>query len=121
MKTLNIALAILFFLFAAVQFNDPDPLVWVLVYSAVGTLCLLAALKGYFQWLTLALATAVLIWLLMLLPGIVSWIRMGMPTIVGAMIAEAPHIEVVREFLGLLLALLALMHLWRQARRHASA
>ncbi|MBK9175222.1 MAG: transmembrane 220 family protein [Flavobacteriales bacterium] len=117
MKALNITLAILFLLFAAVQFNDPDPLVWMFVYGAVGTLCLLAALNGHFKWFTAAMAAVVLIWMLMLLPGIVSWVRMGMPPIVGAMKAEAPHIEVVREFLGLFIALLALVHLWRQARR----
>jgi hypothetical protein len=45
--------------------------------------------------------------------------RMGMPTIVGSMKAEEPHIELVREFGGLLLAVAALVYLLRVGRRKA--
>jgi hypothetical protein len=51
--------------------------------------------------------------MLTLLPGFINWLRMGMPTITGSMKAEEEHIEVVREFLGLFLALLAMLHLVR--------
>ena len=35
----NIALAILFFLAATVQFNDPDPIQWAAVYFLSGVIC----------------------------------------------------------------------------------
>ena len=37
-KALNISLAILFFLFAYVQLNDPDPVIWFSVYFIVALL-----------------------------------------------------------------------------------
>lgn len=121
MKALNYVLAAVFFLFAAVQYNDPDPLLWIAVYAAVGTLCLLAALGGHFKWLTGAFTLAVLVWMGSLAPGMADWARMGFPTIVGSMKAEAPHIELVREFLGLLTTLLSLLHLLRLAVRAPKA
>jgi hypothetical protein len=49
--------------------------------------------------------------------GMLEWARMGFPTITGSMKAEEPHIEVVREFLGLLIAVLALSGLALTTRR----
>ena len=117
MKILNLILAAVFFLFAALQCNDPDPLVWMLTYSAVGTLCVIAALGGHFRWVVLGLGLALMAWMLSMLPGVIGWVNDGMPSIAGAMKAETPHIESVREFLGLLLAVAALVHLWRLGKR----
>lgn len=117
MKILNLILAAVFFLFAALQYNDPDPLVWMLTYSAVGTLCVLAALGGHFRWVVLGLGLALMAWMLSMLPGVIGWVNDGMPSIAGAMKAETPHIESVREFLGLLVAVAALVHLWRLGKR----
>ncbi|MBL7956968.1 MAG: transmembrane 220 family protein [Flavobacteriales bacterium] len=119
MKTLNWILAVLFALFAAVQYNDPDPFGWIAVYGAVAALCALGAMGRAPRWALLAVAIVVLIWMVTLAPGMLDWARMGFPTIVGSMKAEAPHVEVVREFLGLLVALLALLHLLRLAGRAA--
>lgn len=118
MKILNFTLAAVFFLFAALQYNDPDPLVWMLAYAAVGTLCVLAALGGHFKWVVLGLGLLLAGWMATMVPGVIDWVNDGMPSITGAMKAETPHIEVMREFLGLLLALGALVHLWRLAQRH---
>ncbi len=117
MKTLNWILAVLFALFAAVQYNDPDPFGWIAVYGAVAALCALGAMGRAPRWALLAVAIVVLIWMVTLAPDMLDWARMGFPTIVGSMKAEAPHVEVVREFLGLLVALLALFHLLRLSRR----
>jgi hypothetical protein len=117
MKALNWILAVLFTLFAAVQHNDPDPLGWIAVYGAVAVLCGLAALGRAPRWALIAVAIAVIIWMAILAPGMLDWARMGFPDIAGSMKAEEPHIEVVREFLGLFLALLALLHLLRLPRQ----
>lgn len=117
MKALNLTLAFLFFLFAGLQFNDPDPLPWMISYTAVATLCSLAAFGGHFKWVTIAVAVPLIIWLLALLPGVIGWIGSGMPSLTGAMKAETPYIEETREFGGLIMAIGALLHLWRLALR----
>lgn len=117
MKALHYTLAAVFFLFAGVQYNDPDPIPWMLTYAAVGTLCLLAGLGGHFPWLSLGLAILLSLWMAFYVPGVIAWFAQGMPSIVGAMKAGTPYIEDMREFLGLLLCVAALLHLWRLGRR----
>jgi len=117
MKFLNALLAVLFFLCAGLQYNDPDPLPWMLMYASVATLCALAAFGGYFKWITIGTMIALAIWMFALLPGVLGWIGDGMPSIAGAMKAETPYIEETREFGGLLMVIAALAHLWRQSVR----
>jgi len=117
MRSLNAFLAVLLGLFAAVQWNDPDPLEWMLAYGAVALLCGLAASGRFFKVPTLAAVVVLGLWALTMLPGFIAWISMGAPSITGSMKAEEPHVEVVREFLGLLLALAALLHVLRLAIR----
>jgi hypothetical protein len=117
MKILNGAFAVLFFLCAGLQYNDPDPLPWMMAYAGVATLCALAAFGGYFKWATIAVATALGIWMLALVPGVIGWIGDGMPSVVGAMKAETPYIEETREFGGLLIAIVVLLHVLQSAIR----
>ncbi|HYI78522.1 MAG TPA: transmembrane 220 family protein, partial [Chryseolinea sp.] len=35
MRIVNFILAVLFLLFAFVQINDPDPVIWILIYGAM--------------------------------------------------------------------------------------
>ena len=35
MKIVNILLAIMFLAFTYLQFNDPDPVIWILIYGAM--------------------------------------------------------------------------------------
>lgn len=41
-KTLALAFAFLFVVFAAVQYNDPDPQVWVPIYGFAAMACIMA-------------------------------------------------------------------------------
>ena len=59
---------------------------------------------------------ASVIWAAALAPEFIGWLRMGAPTIVGSMKAEAPWIEYTREFLGLSLAALACGFLLRKSK-----
>ena len=54
---LHLIMAVLFGLSAAVQVNDPDPALWILIYVGAGLLCLQAAARR--QWLNLAWAWGV--------------------------------------------------------------
>ncbi|MBK6341485.1 MAG: transmembrane 220 family protein [Flavobacteriales bacterium] len=117
MKILNGTLAVLFFVFTGLQYNDPDPLPWMMAYASVATLCALAAFGGYFKWATIVVTAALGIWMLALLPGVIGWVTDGMPSIVGAMKAETSYIEETREFGGLLIAIMVLLHVLRSAIR----
>ncbi|MDH3650639.1 MAG: transmembrane 220 family protein [Saprospiraceae bacterium] len=109
MKILHSIVVILFIAFAVVQWNDPDPLGWILVYLIVATSAALRLAKVCFLLLPAAGAFVCLLGVLFLLPDFVSWLGEGMPTITGSMKAESPHIELVREFLGFLIAGMALV------------
>lgn len=117
MKWLNYTLALLFTLFAAAQMNDPDPWGWVALYGVVAVQLALAARRTFYPFLLYATLVAALLWWGMLWPDFIQWLRDDTPSIVSEMKAEAPHIELTREFLGLLLALLAIGYLLWQERR----
>lgn len=114
MKVLNIILALLFVLFAYFQYNDPDPWLWIIIYLIVAGVCALAAFDKFNRWITATLIFGLAIYWGMLLPDFINWIKEGMPTITGSMKAESPHIELVREFLGLLILILVLV--WQYFR-----
>ncbi|MEO6758696.1 MAG: transmembrane 220 family protein [Saprospiraceae bacterium] len=104
MKLLHAALSLLFLLFAAFQYNDPDPIQWMLLYGGVAAHFALAAagrMNRPAVWLWLIVA---LVWAADLLPDFLQWVRMGEPSIVASMQAETPYVEIAREFFGLLIA-----------------
>ncbi|MDO8365924.1 MAG: transmembrane 220 family protein [Saprospiraceae bacterium] len=104
MKILFWVLSGLFLLFTMVQYNDPDPILWMLLYGGVAVHFTLAALGRIYRpaiWLWLV---AAMVWLGFLSPDFIHWLQMGMPSIVETMKAETPWVELAREFLGLLMA-----------------
>lgn len=113
MRYWHIIIAAVFALFALVQLNDQDSLLWVLMYGYVAVVAALAA-RGRHPRLLIGLGLLVALgWFATLLPAFIDWLRMGAPTIVGSMKAETPYVELTREFLGLLLCLGALGgYLW---------
>jgi Transmembrane family 220, helix len=117
MKIINGILTLLFILFAAVQFNDPDPIVWVIIYTAVAAISGFAVAGKYNKNVIVTVIGICIIWMLTLVPGVVDWVEQGMPSITGSMKAESPYIEYLREFLGLFIALLALVFHYFQARK----
>ena len=48
MRTANIALGVLMLAFAAVQYNDPDPYIWMPIYGIAGAWAFAAALRSRF-------------------------------------------------------------------------
>lgn len=110
-KILHILMALVFGVFAYLNLNDPDAPVWVLAYASVALLFALSLGVWSDHRVTLGLAMALFIWLLTMLPGMMAWFRDGMPSITEEMKTTEPHIEVVREFLGLLIAVVALVYL----------
>lgn len=109
----RIIIAVLFILFAAVQINDPDPWLWIALYAYIAVMAALGLFNVKTKIYVLAGMLICFIWLAILFPDFVRWIKMGMPSIVDQMKAEETHIELVREFLGLLLSIISLFILYR--------
>lgn len=110
-RTAYLFIAGCFIAFAALNLNDPDPWIWVLAYGAVAVLFALAAFGRADRRVSGSLAIALAVWMFTMSGGMLEWFGLGMPSIVTEMKATEPHVEAVREFLGLLLAVLALLFL----------
>lgn len=104
MRILHLFICLVFVLFAAVQYNDPDPYLWIPIYGFVALEFGLAAFNRSLPYPLLLAGLAVLtIYLLSYIPDLYNWIKMGEPSIVETMKAEKPWVELTREALGLLL------------------
>jgi len=100
----KIAFGVAFLVFAAfvaVQYNDPDPYIWMPIYGAVALLSLAAAFNRYYPRLTFSLALVYLVATLWYAPNF-PYTSMAAFSSVG-MINEQ-H-ELVREAWGLLICL----------------
>lgn len=119
MKILNLVLAVVFALFAAVQLNDTpgDILFWFVLYSAIALISAFAAFNRYNMWSILLGLAVVVFELFRQFPGFAQWISIGMPSIVDEMKASTPYVELAREYLGLVLCLIMLIfHYVRYSR-----
>lgn len=107
-KNIYFVISGLFLLFAIVQWNDPDPLIWMIFYGVMSLIYILLALgKRFAFYLSVLMLITCIINMGFILPEIIKWIKDGMPSIVQSMKATIPSIEYTREFLGLLLCLIA--------------
>ncbi len=112
MKLFNIICCILFVLFAALQYNDPDPWLWIAIYGYTAVLCYLAArgkyyLKAYLAGIIVYGGYAV--YKVFDRNGLLDWIQLhDAESIAATMKAERPWIEESREFFGLLILIVVL-------------
>lgn len=112
MKVFNIIFCLLFIVFAALQYNDPDPYVWMPIYLYAAVLCWLAAKGRYFTKAYLLGIAAYLIYaayLAFVKNGLLDWISQHhAENIAETMKAEQPWIEQSREFFGLIILIVVL-------------
>lgn len=110
-KVINYILFIIFALFAILQLNDPDPILWSSIYGIIACTFLYANFKQIphlFIWLAIIV--------LIIYAGVhfsyfMDWIQIeNKNEIFGEMVYEKPYLEGTREFLGLLLAAIALLY-----------
>jgi len=121
MKIVSLILAALFFVSAALQFNDPDPLFWITIWGVSGFIALFAAFKKCNPWIILMVLAVCGYEAFHLFPAFWTWVSSGAPSIVETMQAESEYIEVVREFLGLLILIASMTFFYirtRQAYMH---
>lgn len=106
MKYLNLVFASIFLLFALVQFNDPDPLLWVALYGYTAAMFVMAYLGKLNKW---ALAVGVLVYFPLAafyFPGNVSeWLAAEEQA--KSIEMKMPFVEEARESLGLFLCFLS--------------
>ncbi|MEQ1802544.1 MAG: transmembrane 220 family protein [Gammaproteobacteria bacterium] len=108
MRAVHLIFAVLFAISAGLQYNDPDPVGWALMYLAA-TVLAAGAFRGV-TWarpVAIALAAVCVVWMVTLAPGMGAFIERGDPSLLAAtMQAGDPVIEEAREFLGLGIVLL---------------
>lgn len=113
MKVFNLIFCILFIFFAALQYNDPDPYVWMPIYLYASVLCWFAFRNKYFPT---AYLLGILIYAIYAIykffgeNGVRDWItKHHSANIADTMKAEQPWIEETREFFGLIILIAVLL------------
>lgn len=103
-RLLSILFTIVFAGFAVVQFNDPDPLIWIGLYSFVALVNAMA-IFSFFPKRSIILGLIVFsMGCVYLSPSLVEWIGSEDSLITG-MSPDRMYVEESREFFGLLMAL----------------
>ncbi|MEP7111114.1 MAG: transmembrane 220 family protein [Ferruginibacter sp.] len=112
MKVFNIIFCFIFIVFAALQYNDPDPYLWVPIYMYTSVLCWLAARKRYFTkayLLGIAVYAGYAVYKVFDPNGLLDWLHLHhAENLAGTMKAEEPWIEESREFFGLVILIVVL-------------
>jgi len=109
-KIINGLITICFLAFAVLQFNDPDPIVWVIIYTCIAILAILEIFNFPSQLFTRVLYLALFIYWICYIPDFIAWAQEGFPSITGSMQAENPLVENIREFGGLTIALIVVQY-----------
>lgn len=120
MKYLSIFFALMFMAFAALQVNDPDPVLWILIYGVMAVVSVMAIFDYYNNKLMIGLAMLFAVYMIILFPGVSEWFRQDDKSVLfdEVMKMEYPYIEESREFLGLLICQLVLaVYLFKSFRQ----
>ena len=121
MRIFNLVFCVLFISSAALQYNDPDPYIWIPIYGYAAILCWLAFREKYFPF-------AYLIGIIFYAPfaaykffktdGVEEWIQLhNTESIAATMQAAKPWIEETREFFALLILIIVMLIDYFYSRR----
>jgi len=112
-KVFNISFCLLFLFSAGLQYNDPDPYIWMPIYLYGAVLCWLAFRNQFYLKLYLLgviIYGAYAIYLFFAKDGVLDWMQKhNAENIAGSMKATKPWIEETREFFGLLILIIVLL------------
>jgi len=101
---INALVAVMFVVSALLQYNDPDPLRWIVIYLAAAAACM-AVFRPRGWWVAAAVGSLCLIWAATMAPRVLPDLQLG--HLVKTMEVKTPQIEEGREMLGL-----AIIALW---------
>lgn len=110
MKTFNMIFTFVFFSFALLQYNDPDPYLWIPIYIISASICFMNLKNNFRASIHYLLILFCLLYALILFfdrDGVISWYtEHDRENLVQSMKATKPWIEETREFGGLLIIVL---------------
>lgn len=111
---------------AILQYNDPDPYIWIPIYLYGALLCFLA-IKGKYNSILYIIGLVIYIGFAIFLfvddDGVLAWVQQhDAENIAQSMKATKPWIEQTREFFGLLLLSVAIVAnmIWYSNSRRGS-
>ncbi len=105
MKIIMGILGLVFLLFSYFQFNDPDPEIWVSVYSMAALACYMANRQLWPAWVFFVIAAAYLV------GAVLQWPPAFEGVFWGEMKMRSLNIELARESFGLAICGLAMLFL----------
>ena len=112
MKVFNFIFCLLFVFSAVLQYNDPDPYIWMPIYMYGAVLCWLAFRNKYYPkayLIGIFIYLGYAIYLFFAKDGVLDWInKHNAEDIAATMKAEKPWIEETREFFGLVILIVVL-------------
>lgn len=121
MKYFNIFWCIVFIVFAALQYNDYDPYIWIPIYGAAAILCWLAFKNRYHPKVNMVFIILLSVYAIYKVfdnNGLIDWVvSHHAENIAETMKAEKPWIEESREFFGLLIVIIIMAADYLYARR----
>ncbi len=126
MKAFNVVFIVLFLISAALQYNDPDPYVWIPIYLYGAFICYQALQKKFnpvLYFIGFLVYGAYALYLFIDKTGVLNWaMQHNAENIVNSMKATKPWIEETREFGGLIILLVVLLidFVWFKKRQKRS-
>ena len=122
MKIFNLLFSLLFLASAALQYNDPDPYIWMPIYLYGTILCWLAFRNQFYPKAYIAgilIYTGYAVYLFFAADGVLDWMQKhNAENIAATMKATKPWIEETREFFGLVILIIVLsVNLWYCKKR----
>lgn len=101
----------MFLTFAFVQINDPDPVIWILIYGAMAVLSIMAIFEYYPKKFIIGLLVLYVLYSSVYFPGVLEWLRKDNKALLFDDLAKMqfPYIEEAREFLGLMICVVVLL------------
>jgi hypothetical protein len=118
MQYINTFFLILFLFSAFVQYNDPDPLSWIVIYGLAAFVCIFYLFKKIY-WLIPAVTGGIaFLWMIILFPEIsntqetIIW-----PDVFGRADMKTEAVEITREIFGLFLVFIWMAVLTLQGLR----
>ena len=116
MKVLYVLFTLIAIVFAYLQFNDPDPYIWVPIYLLVALIAGMASLGKYNKlliWITIILFIGCCLYEM---PYLIEWLSQHREdNLLHDMQDDKPWVEHSREFGGLFICLIMLLIIKRQS------
>jgi len=104
-KIINYGLFFLFVVFAIIQLNDPDGILWFSIYFLVALIHLIINFKSIPKIILIVIIVGLLTYSAFHFSLFIDYMQTeNKEEIFGEMVYEKPYLEGTREFLGLLIA-----------------